>query len=402
MKPLPLIVSSKLSFREMLSSGEPFRLLFPLGFFLGVVGVMLWPAFATGLWSTYPAEAHARIMIQGFLSAFAFGFLGTAFPRLLEIQRLGMHPVMLLASGLLIPSGLHLIGQYGAGDAAFIVLLTMFLWMLLSRARKRKDIPPPGFILVAMGMFCALTGTLLLWIDRISVGSLPTWAFIFARSLAWQAYLLLPVLGIGAFLLPRFFGLQSKQAFPELMMPNAEWRRRALFAGCCGMFIIGGFLLNALGWQYLGHIIPAIAIAIYLYQEVPLHRAIDTEGSLARGLQVALLSLPVGYTLMAMFPVWQLALSHVVFITGLSLVTFIVASRVLLGHSGQSIRFKSVIAPVTGMTVLLIGALVIRIGADFAGAFRFTLYGISATVWIIGAAIWAAEILPRVRFRDNE
>ena len=402
MKPIPNILRSELTFREMLNSGEPFRLMFPLGFVLGIVGVMLWPAFAVGAWPIYPAEAHARIMIQGFLSAFAFGFLGTAFPRLLDIQRLGMRPTVLLAIALLFPTGFHLAGFHGMGDAAFLLLLSTFLIMLLSRARKRQDIPPPGFVLVAMGMLCALFGTFLLWIDRVGDGSLPAWLFSFSRSIAWQGYMLLPILGIGAFLLPRFFGLPSKQAFPELMMPNAEWRSRALFAASCGLLIILGFLLNALGWKYFDHLIPALAISLYLYREVPLHRAKDSSGSLATGLHVALFSLPIGYALMAMFPQWQLALLHVVFITGLSLVTFIVASRVLLGHSGQSTRFKSIIAPVVGMTVLLIAALLIRIGADFAGALRFTLYGISATVWILGAVIWAAEMLPRVRFRDDE
>lgn len=396
------MLRSEFTVREMLSSGEPFRLMFPIGLSLGIIGVLLWPAFAIGIWSTYPAEAHARIMIQGFLSAFAFGFLGTAIPRMLDIQRLGMKPVLLLGIGLLFPAAFHLSGLHGTGDAAFLVLLSTFLYMLLSRARKRQDIPPPGFILVGMGMICALSGTLLLWIDRLGDGNLPSWLFVFARSMAWQAYLLLPVLGIGAFLLPRFFGLPSKQAFPELMIPNAEWRRRAMFAGACGIFIVLGFLFNALGCSSIGHFIPALAISLYLYREVPLHQAKDSSGSLALGLRIALLSLPTGYALLAMFPQWQLALLHVVFITGLSLVTFIVASRVLLGHSGQSIRFKSLIPSVAGMTVLLLAALIIRIGADFSGSLRFTLYGISATVWIIGAAIWAAEILPRVRYRDNE
>lgn len=53
------MLRSEFTVREILSSGEPFRLMFPIGLSLGIIGVLLWPAFAIGIWSTYPAEAHA-------------------------------------------------------------------------------------------------------------------------------------------------------------------------------------------------------------------------------------------------------------------------------------------------------------------------------------------------------
>ena len=64
--------------------GEPFRVLFPLGLVLGIVGVALWPLYALGWIAIYPAIAHQRIMIEGFVTSFVIGFLGTAMSRLLE------------------------------------------------------------------------------------------------------------------------------------------------------------------------------------------------------------------------------------------------------------------------------------------------------------------------------
>src|SRR5213596_396275 len=66
-----------------LCCGEPFRIFFPLGVLVGISGVSLWPLFFGGMHhSFYPGVMHARLMIEGFMGAFIFGFLGTAFPRL--------------------------------------------------------------------------------------------------------------------------------------------------------------------------------------------------------------------------------------------------------------------------------------------------------------------------------
>ena len=63
-------------------ASEPFRLFFPLGILAAVAGVMMWPLLYAGHLGFYPGEAHARVMIEGFMGAFVLGFLGTAFPRL--------------------------------------------------------------------------------------------------------------------------------------------------------------------------------------------------------------------------------------------------------------------------------------------------------------------------------
>ena len=61
---------------------EPFRIFFPAGALLGVFGVSLWPLFYFGAGIAYPNIAHARLMIEGFMASFIFGFLGTAGPRI--------------------------------------------------------------------------------------------------------------------------------------------------------------------------------------------------------------------------------------------------------------------------------------------------------------------------------
>jgi len=80
----------------------------------------------------------------------------------------------------------------------------------------------------------------------------------------------------------------------------------------------------------------AAGIFLYFFREVPVHRAGLGGGSLALGLRIALCSMPLAYALMAALPGHAFSLPHVLFAGGFSLLTLIVASRVVLGHSGQS------------------------------------------------------------------
>ncbi len=382
-------------------AGEPFRLLFPLGTALGIAGVSLWPLFAAGWLEVYPAVAHTRIMIQGFLGAFVVGFLGTALPRLLEVPRIGLGATLGFGACLVVLSGMHAVGLTVAGDALFLTVLTVFFVVLAERARQRKDTPPPGFVLVAMGMACAWAGTALLVVDGWGA-ALPASVYALARLFAWQGFLLLPVMGIGAFLLPRFFGLPNRHAFPELLMPTPEWKQRAAFAAGCGAAVLAGFVLEAFGWTRTGSGLRAVFVLVYFAREVPVHRARGVSGGLAVGLRLALVSVPLGYAVTAAFPAWQLAWVHIIFITGFSLLTFTVASRVLLGHSGQSHRFRDGHPAVLVLSGCFIAALVVRLAADFHADQRFLLYAVSGVVWVTGAVVWAAASLPAIRYADDE
>src|SRR5687768_18256292 len=55
---------------------EPFRMFFPLGLAIGMIGLALWPLHLLGASMPYPAVMHSRLMIEGFMAAFIIGFLG--------------------------------------------------------------------------------------------------------------------------------------------------------------------------------------------------------------------------------------------------------------------------------------------------------------------------------------
>ncbi len=392
----------KSPYLELIAAGEPFRLLFPIGTAAGILGVLLWPLHAMGWMDGYPLTAHTRIMVEGFLAAFVFGFLGTALPRMLEVARSGALEIFTWGGALVTITLFHFWGWHLVGDILFLVLFLCFLTSLLIRAQHRKDTPPPGFVLVAMGMLCGIAGTALHIAIGALPGGMPPWVYPLARTLLYQGFLLLPVMGVGAFLLPRFFGLPNRHSFPESLALPPGWTARARFAALCGIVVVASFALEALGYLRTGYALRAIGVLVYLIREVPVHQARFSQGSLARTLRVALAAIPLGYLALAVHPGWQLSLIHVVFITGFSLLTFTVASRVVLGHSGRSDLFAARLKAIGGMAVLLVLALGMRLIAEAFPAVRIPVYAISALLWIAGALIWAVTILPRVRYPDTE
>jgi len=382
---------------QLVGLGEPFRLLFPLGAVIGILGVSMWPLFVWHIINTYPGLAHPRIMIEGFATCFVIGFLGTALPRMLDVPRIALGETLCFAAALVAIAACHALGQMLLGDKLFFTTLATFALILLTRAFSRKDTPPPAFVLVGLGLLSALAGSAIQVLAETAPAALSVPVVQAGRLLLNQGYLLLPVMGIGAFLLPRFLGLPSRQDFPESRALPPRWKLKALFAFVCGLAVIGGFFIEAEGQTRWGCALRTAVVLVYFLREMPVHRASFGSGPLALGLRIALLAIPSGYLLMALWPQRTFSFLHLVFITGFSLLIIIVATRVVLGHTGQAEKFCAPLKSIFWMVGLVTFAMLTRVSADWMPALRMSHYAYAALVWIAGISIWAIAILPGIR-----
>src|SRR4029078_1173262 len=116
---------------------EPFRIFFPTGLLLGTVGVSLWVLYYSGVSISYAHVTHARLMIEGFMASFIFGFLGTAGPRLTSAPHFTRPEVLLLITLDLLAAGLHFGGAHRAGDFLFAFCLASFAFVLGKRFVQR-------------------------------------------------------------------------------------------------------------------------------------------------------------------------------------------------------------------------------------------------------------------------
>src|SRR5215472_16917670 len=99
---------------------EPFRIFFPLGLLLGVIGVALWPLYVCHAIEFYPANAHVRLMIEGLMGSFIIGFLATAGPRLLDASPFTAAETSALLALQIVSALLHLAQRQTAGDIVFL------------------------------------------------------------------------------------------------------------------------------------------------------------------------------------------------------------------------------------------------------------------------------------------
>ncbi len=393
--------TTQLNYRALIAAGEPFRLLFPLGVFFGLTGVLLWPAYVWGGIDTYPVLMHTRIMIECFLAAFVIGFLGTALPRLLDVPKVRGREALLYTAGLLLSFTLHLNAQHLWGDLLFLLTFGGFVAALAYRARARKDVPPPAFVLVLIGLLCALFGTISFVLAAVWTNGPEYPLYQAGRLLLYQGFLLFPLMGVGAFLLPRFFDLPNKQNFPESLSPPPGWWRSAGFAFACGLLGLLSFALEFFQYLSAAYLLRAGALLLYFWREVPIHKAKFNTGSLAMSLRIALLSIPLGYVIMAILPARQITFLHIVFITGFSLLTLTVATRVIFGHGGRSALFARSLWSIRALVALILLAVATRVSADWMPDVRLTHYAYAALAWATAVVIWAIRVLPGVRHPDD-
>ncbi len=383
---------------------EPYRILFPLGWTLGIAGVLLWPLFVYGLYP-YPALPHARVMIQGFAACFILGFMGTALPHMLESKPFRVTEVFALAGGLLWVSVLHVAGYSAAADGLFVCVLITFLFFGARRWPARRDMPPPGLVAAMLGILCAILGTIIqaLYFPM----NLPAVLFPLGKLLLYQGFLLLPVLGIGGFILPVFMGYERKLStgsvpgFPS-RKPSRTWWKQSGVLLAFSLVVIGSFALEAAGQVRGGYFLRAATLVIFFARYIPIHRDQRATGALSWNMRIALFCVVLGYGLAAIWTLRHLALLHVVFMTGFGLLIFAVAARVIVAHGGQRHLFAAHIVSVWVMFGLVVLAMLTRVSADWMPATRFNHYAYAAMAWIPGALVWAWGLFRYLFSRDDE
>jgi uncharacterized protein involved in response to NO len=381
-----------------LATTEPYRFFFPQAVLAGLLGVSLWPLYFLHLTEFYPGLAHIRIMTLGFFGGFIFGFLGTAMPRMLSAQQfrpwetavlLGLHAAMVLG---------YAAQKLFLGDTISLLLLLVFAACVARRAASRKDTPPPGFVLVGLAFLSVTVGTALAIAQNFY--ELPAVWINLQRLLSSQGFVLLPILGIGPFILPRFFGMESAHDFPETLAPPAMWWRKAGLAVTAGALILGSFFLEASGRERAAYALRFGVTLVYLLLEFPLYRAPKLGNVFGLALRVALLMVLTGFLCVFFFPQLRVSLLHLTLVGGFALITFVVATRVFFGHSGQLDLLKKANRWFLVALGLMLFGMATRISGDLWPKIMVSHYVYGSVLWATGVLIWSWRVLPKVLWSE--
>jgi uncharacterized protein involved in response to NO len=372
---------------------EPYRLLFPIGVLIGLIGVGLWIAHAAG-WIDYPANRHAALLLLGFQQCFVLGFLMTAMPAFLHAPH--CRPAELGAAAFLVTASAlsTILGWNVAASLFFLGSLLVPVWMAASRIAGGEAGPPPEeFILVAAGFLTGIAGAA--WSAAAAAGLLIDPLPRFGIRLVAFGMVLPVVLGIGGLLVPTFMAMRDPLKIAGLAGPHERLPRRLLYASLVICFV-GAVVLEAEHMPRAAAWTRAVVGTILLLWVWKLYRPPGRGDRLSYALWSAGWLLFAGLWLGVLVPSRPLLGEHVVFIGGFGFLTLGIATRVVVRHGGHPLAWESRVIGTVAL-VLLGAALLVRAsaeGVDPAGSARVWLLAAAAAAWMGAWGRWAFQAVP--------
>lgn len=368
---------------------DGYRYFFPAGWVLGIWGVLLWILFPWNLVS-YPGLHHPEIMTGGFFLCFVCGFLMTAAPKFTSSfgptqneQRTALGLIAVLFLSLAPQSKMYF---YGAVVALFIFLISF----LFRRFKNRKSNPPDSFLFVGFGVVAGLVGSILLF--GAEFGNLPTPLYNFGRLLFLQGYVLCLVMGVGSRLIPALLGWGH--------LPNEKGAHSAspkikLFASLAVLFIFS-YVLEAGSFVLPAQLLRSFVMSSIILQFWKIHKFPPRRAFQSWWLWASAWFMFLGQWATVFLPSYRVHLLHVILVSGLGLMTLMIAVRVSLSHGGHDMAMeKSSKGLWLGASLMALAGFT-RLSAGFAPHIYQSHLLYAAYAWILGLLLWGALFLPKI------
>lgn len=377
---------------------EPFRLFFPWGVVLALMGVLYWPLNLYHIaFTSFPIDFHVWLQIYGFLWSFIVGFLATALPRLTETPHFSRREVgILFLLSLGIVSALctsHIVWAHGF----FTVALLVFVAQLAKRFVRRKKTPPATFIFIPFAFVSALLGSSM----TIALQRGWNWHFeevtILARSLATLGFTSFLILGVGGFLIRSILGWGQPlpvSAQERMGTMPANKISAVVLHGFVGLGIFASFVLDAFLITQWALVLRAVLISFELVTQIKIHKWPQSGKITSVFLLVSLWLFLAGiWGTVFCPPDFRLAFLHLCFIGGFSLSVFSVATRVILSHCGFSKLLNGSYRPFSIAGTFILLGLLARFSANFLPESYELHLAFGALAWVVGVLVWSFFIL---------
>ena len=370
---------------------EPYRVFFPLGILFGLAGVAIWPLYSFGVTSTYSGRSHALVQIFGFLYAFIAGFLLTAVPRFTGTEPPSRVAQYGLAGVLFLAVAASELRAFGIGTASFLAAHLILLVLLATRFARRKQDPPPTFVLVGLALLAGAVGACL--IAAVAWELVPAEWDLLGKRLLTEGMVMLLVLGIGGFLGPRLLGYAE---VPKHGAPVSGDPRIPAIAGIIifvSILIEYGFDVGAMAY------VRAAVVSLVMIGSLRLWRQPAKKTTVSWTIWIAHWMIAIGVWVVAAAPKYRADFLHLVFVGGFSLLILAIGTRVTLSHGGYDLSAETRSWPVRiGLTLALIATLA-RVGAPFAASTYFNHLMWAALLWMAGMVVWGGYIFATIRGR---
>lgn len=369
-------------------TAEPYRLFFPLGSLLFLAGVLLWVPLIFYP-DEYPVLLHRALMLTGFTGCFIGGFLMTAVPKFSDTDPARLFEVFLFFSATLVG-----LGAAFTQDEGVVLLLSalqpfVILMFLFSRITKRKQNPPYSFIFIFVG--------LLLWILSGVFGyTLNVEDF---KRLHYEGAISAIILGVGSRLIPGILGhveiVRTQRAAYE--RPVSLLKTVPLhFFFLIALFIASYFFPETIGNFLRFGVVLFIGMKYWLLYKTPKEKT-----ALTWCIWISAWLIVLSFLIRGLLSDAGIHASHSLFINGIALLSFLIATRVIQSHgpNDKSLENSKVLYV---MTALIFLASATRISAYLMPETYLRHLSYSAIVLALGVIIWAVKYLKLVRIKNNK
>lgn len=358
---------------------EPYKLLFPLGTFVGLIGVIFWIFFQARWIGFFPRSAHGHLMFFGLLWSFIAGFLMTAIPKMTSTFSAQLWEIVVAVILVFLQLILNIRNLASISMALFGLQNLFLLFFILRRFIIHRKIPFFGFIFLPVAFIQSFVGITLYFYGSYDKNLI----LLFCG----EAFVLNLILGLGSRLIPVISRL------PNALLPNEvskydQW----LWPLLTLIFINCGYCVELLDDQKdLGLILRTIGILIAAIKLFKLFKKPSTWSYTGLGLKIAVSMLFFGNLLSLSIFGFYLAATHLIYIGGFTLITFMIATRVMLAHGNQSLDYEISSKRLLAIIGLFLLSALLRftVRADISNA----LLSISVLIFSAAMITWSLKFL---------
>ena len=333
---------------------EPYRIFFPIGLLYVILGIGVWVSFYFSPERGYPGIFHANILIRGFMLCFTIGFLCTMLPVRLELKPLPYSQFLVfLFCFLSLPLALLFNNQKWSASLVLAIFVNFFIFGI-SRIPYRKAPLPDPFIFLLGSMLMGMFVSIVLFLNAFEF-DVNDYILNYSNIFMNHGFMLMLIMGIGSHLIGRIMKKEN------LSLPE-EKKLSILLYSCLALVFLLSFALDTLAkiedkssYTRIAYLVRSCLFGFLFcinsrINEIP--RGKDVNSKL---LWLCVWIIQLGLILPIIDPSRLLAWQHIVFISGYTWITLIIASRVLTLHGGAPLLWNNekIIAYLIAICILL-------------------------------------------------
>ncbi len=376
---------------------DPYRLFFPLGWLLAVAGLVAVLPAAAELPGPAGLRFHSIAMLEGFVTAFAYGFLFTFVPRRTGTDAPRAWQLAAAAVAVIAAPAAAAAGRFAWAHAAWacgVVVVVQFALSRLARSGAARRVPG-AFVWVPVGLCAGLVGAVL---AAVALGrTLPQWAapevWALGRALLLQGLIPPLVIGVGTILVPQLTrGIAAPPTFDA-----ATLRRGRVLHGIAALVFVATFPAEIYVDSRAALTLRATVVYAVLIAAARIDRLPTVPGLHRTLLWISAWLLPSGWLLAALAPRLRGPALHLVFLGGFALMVLSISFHVILSHGGHPERLSRTPPLLRAMAGLVALALAARLLVGVDPEDGPAWISAAAALLLAALAAWAALVVPGLR-----